>query len=247
MAGIDNNIIDGYTKLNKAVKKQESRVRQRNREKEELFVADYIKHKYQDIYHEAVQVYQLSLKLYPGKPDLRKTAEHKAWKTMKTATVHPIFITQGSTIIPVLSQNVETLTSEPSITESTTTTTTSEPPTPEPTTTPETMYSDNLRLVIPLMKPPISHPGHNSEALQNVVEKTLQEDGGEQQHLNCDQIDPEIMDQILAELRSDPDLKDLLNDVECQFEQEMGLDIDIDIDINMDTGLEDELENWGIW
>ena len=256
MAGI-GNIITDYIKRNKAVKKQESRVRQRIREKEELFVADYIKHKYRDIYHEAVQVYQSLLKLHPEKHDLRKTVEHKAWKAMKSVTVHPVFITQGSTTIPVLPQNVETLTSEPSSTEPTTTTTTpepttttpepttttSEPPTPEPTTTPETMYSDNLRLVIPLMKSPNSHPGHNSETLQNVAEETLQEEGGE--HLNYDQIDPEIMNQILAELRSDPHLKHLLTDVEYQFEQEMGLDIDMDI--NMDTGLEDELENWGIW
>ena len=231
-------------------RKRESRKRQRAREKEDLFVADYIKYKYQDMYHEAQHVYQLLLKNYPNKHDMRKAFEHKAWKKMKPSVVHPALniiqepVTEPATTIsePSITEPATT-TSEPLITEPATTTTTSDLSTSEPTTTPETMYSDNLRLIIPLMKTPIKHPDPISETL---TEETLQEEGGEQQqHLNCEMIDPEIMEQIISELRSDPSLKDLFADVEAQFQQEIGLDIDIDI--NMDTGLEDELANWGVW
>ena len=283
------------------IKKRENRIRQRSREKEELFVADYIKQKYPDIYDEALQVYRLLVKNHPDKVDIRKTAEHKTWKIMKAATIHPAFNMQEPTSIPALAQmricfsqqSIETLTTEPSTTEPTTTsepstieptitsepstiepTITSEPSTPEPTTTSEpstieptitpetspeppippkskgkTMYSDNLQLIIPLLKSPIKHRGLISETLQIVTEETLQEEEEEQQqqqqHLNIDQIDPKIMEQVIDELRSDPNLKDLFADVECQFEQ--GMDLDIDIDIGIDTRLEDEIENWEIW
>ena len=278
----------------KAIKKRESRIKQRSREKEELFVADYIKQKYPDIHDEALQVYRLLVKKHPDKPDIRKTAEHKTWKIMNATTIHPAFNILESASIPALAQmricfsqqSTETLTTlenpstiestttpepsttEPSITsESSTTepTITSESSTIEPTITPEppnpktspeppnppnpkgkAMYSDNLQLIIPLLEPPSKHPGLITETLQIVTEEILQEEEEEQQqqqHLNIDQIDPQTMEQIIGELRADPNLKDLFADIEHQFEQG---NMDIDIDIGMDTRLEDEL-NWEFW
>ena len=171
--------------------------------------------------------------------------------TSEPSTTEPTTTSEPSTPEP-------TTTSEPSTTEPTTT---SEPSTTEPTITPETspehpippkstgktMYSDNLQLIIPLLKSPIKQRGLISETLQIVTEETLQEEEEEQQqqHLNIDQIDPKIMEQLINELRADPNLKDLFADVEHQFEQ--GMDLDMDIDIGMDTRLEDQLENWEIW
>ena len=271
MADIANII----TEYDKKIKKHESRKRQRAKEKEDLFVADYIRHKYQEIYHEAQRVYHRLVKIHPKKPDIRKAVEHRSWKAMKTTTVHPVFIVEPATTSgpsttepttttvpePTNTESTSTTTPEPSGTESTTTTTTPEP---------STAYSDNLCLFIPLMKAPIMHPAPISE-----TEETLQEEGGEQQQQLIDpeiieqqndpeiieqqippeileqeiplemgqQIDPEIIEQIITEIRDDPYLKDFFDDYE--FQQELGLDIDIDI--NMDTGLEDELTNWGIW
>ena len=60
------------------IKKREARIKQRKNERQELFVSDYVKHKYKDIYDEATQVYQILNKNYPDKYDIRKTEEHKA-------------------------------------------------------------------------------------------------------------------------------------------------------------------------
>ena len=187
MADIANII----TEYDKKIKKHESRKRQRAKEKEDLFVADYIRHKYQEIYHEAQRVYHRLVKIHPKKPDIRKTVEHKSWKAMKTTTVHPVFIVESATTSgpsttepattvpePTNTESTATTTPEPSGTESTTTTTTPEP---------STAYSDNLCLFIPLMKAPIMHPAPISE-----TEETLQEEGGEQQQ---QLIDPEIIEQ----------------------------------------------------
>ena len=120
-----------------------------------------------------------------------------------------------------------------------------EPPSPEPLSPPKPPskgklpYSDNMQLIIPLLKPPVKHVGLITETLEIVTEENLQ--GDEQPFL--EQIDPQMMEKIIDELRADPDLKDIFSEVEQQFE-ELGMDIDIELD--MDTRLEDEL-NWEFW
>ena len=309
-------------------KKRETRTKQRCKEREELFISDYIKHKYPDVYGEAARVYELLTNHYPNKIDIRKTAEHKAWKITNTANLHPAFNIRQTVIIPPNAQvriffpeqnpepsatTEQSPNPEPSATteqspnpEPSATTeqppnpepsaTTEQPPNPEPSATTEqspnpepststeqspnpepsatteqspnpepsasiepptpepitpepqaspepptppkptgkATYADNMRLIIPLLKPPVKHPGLITETLEIVTEEILQ---GDQQPTSMEQIDPQIMEQLISELRADPDLKDKFADIE----QEM------DIDIDMDTRLEDELENWEFW
>ena len=84
----------------RVAKKRERRVIQRSREREEMFISDYVKHKYPDIHTEAVQVYQLLATKYPNKTDVRKTIEHKAWKITNATILHPAFDTQQPSTIP---------------------------------------------------------------------------------------------------------------------------------------------------
>ena len=57
-----------------------------------------------------------------------------------------------------------------------------------------------------------------------------------------DQIPPETIEKIINELRNDPHLKDMMNDVEQQIEEEIvGLEIDIP---ELDDLLEEELQLW---
>ena len=255
----------------RVAKKRERRIIQRSREREEMFVSDYVKQKYPDIHAEAAQVYELLAKKYPDKADVRKTIEHKAWKITSATILHPAFDTQQAPTIPILAQmklvfpqlNTEPLTipEYPAYTEPLAPTpepqastepptpepqASTEPPTPEPQASteppnpPKSTYADNMRLVIPLLKPPVKHPGIITETLEIVTEETLQ---GDQQPTTMEQVDPKILDKLIGELRADPDLKDIFADIELQFEQGM----DIDIDIDTDTRLEDELENWEFW
>ena len=71
------------------IKKREARIKQRKNERQELFMSDYVKHQYKDIYGEATQVYQILNKNYSDKYDIRKTEEHKAWKKYGPSMQHP--------------------------------------------------------------------------------------------------------------------------------------------------------------
>ena len=100
-------------------------------------------------------------------------------------------------------------------------------------------YSDNMQLVIPLIKPPVKQPGLITETLEITTEEVIGEDG---QSVKFDEIDPKIIESVIEELRKDPDLKDVFANVEQEFE----IDTNMDIDIELDTRLEDEL-NWEFW
>ena len=97
-----------------------------------------------------------------------------------------------------------------------------------------------MRLIIPLIKPPVKHVGLITETLEIVTEEILQGD----EQLSLEQIDPGALEKIITELRADPDLKDIFSDIEQRVEFEgLGMDLDISEDIR----LEDELENWEFW
>ena len=93
---------------------------------------------------------------------------------------------------------------------------------------------DNLQLRIPLWdKATLS----STQSLETVAEEVLGE--GTIYPSLQDEIPNELIEKILEELREDPDLKDIFNIVEADFEQ-LGADIDIDEDIR----LENELVSW---
>ena len=297
----------------RASRKREARIKQRNKERQDLFASDYVKHKYPGIYAEAVQVFQILTNQYPNKYDARKTDEHKAWKTTDPSILHPAFNIRQAVVLPPQTHvkiyfpeqtpnpeplaimeppiieppnpepshqtpNPEPLAiTEPPIIEPpnpepshqtpnpeplaimepptteppnpepspTTESPTHEPQeSPEPPTPPKPSYVDNMQLIIPLLKPPKKHSGLITQTLDIVTEETLQTG---QQPLRMEQLDPQILEQLMAELRADPMLKDIFSDLEQQIEFEGPDGMDIDIDIGMDTRLEDQLENWEFW
>ena len=276
----------------RVIKKREARIKQRNKERQDLFASDYVKHKYPAIYAEAVQVFQILTNQYPNKLDARKTDEHKVWKTTDPSILHPAFNIRQASVLPPQAHvkiyfpeqtpnpeplaimeppiieppnsepshqtpNPEPLaTMEPPIIEPPNSEPShqtpnpeplaiTEPPTTEPQESPEPpTYVDNMQLIIPLLKPPKKHSDLITQTLDIVTEETLQTC---QQPLRMVQLDPQILEQLMAELRADPMLKDLFSDLEQQIEFEGPDGMDIDIDIGMDTRLEDQIENWEFW
>ena len=90
---------------------------------------------------------------------------------------------------------------------------------------------DNLQIKIPLWdKGTLS----SMQSLETVAEEVLGE-GMVYPNLH-DEISNELVEHILNELREDPELKDIFNIVETEFEQ-----LGADIDINEDIRLENEL------
>ena len=290
------------SRIQKLAKRREVRTKQRRQEKEDIFICDCIKHKYPDIHAEALQIYEALINQYPDKLDLRKTEEHKLWKTRGMLNLHPalnirqvppnaqltVFFPQPTTPnLESTTTNLEATAPEPPNLEVTVPEATApeppnlevtvpeatapEPPNlevtvpeataPEPpnlevtvpeATAPEPQnpkprnkiaYKDNMQLIIPLIKSPVKYPGVMTETLQIITEEIVQE-----HPQSIDQIlDPKILDQLITELRADPDLGSIFKDMEQQAEfeeqqsefEELGMDIDIDTD----TRSEDEL-NW---
>ena len=97
-----------------------------------------------------------------------------------------------------------------------------------------------MQLRIPLLKTSAKRPTVTTKTLQIITEEVLQEDTTIQPSL-CEEIDPEVLEKILNELRADPDLQNIFTDIEQQVEFEQ---LGMDIDIPEDNMLERELENW---
>ena len=92
-----------------------------------------------------------------------------------------------------------------------------------------------MELKIPLMKSPTV----TTQTLQTVTEEILQESTAIYPSLQKE-IDPEVIERIINELRQDPDLKDIVTAVEEQIEvEQIGMDVDISIDDRLENELED--------
>ena len=92
-----------------------------------------------------------------------------------------------------------------------------------------------MEFKIPLMKSPTV----TTQTLQTVTEEILQESTAIYPSLQKE-IDPEVIERIINELRQDPDLKDMVTAVEEQIEvEQIGMDIDISIDDRLENELED--------
>ena len=68
----------------RAVEAREWRVERREKRRFNTLLSGYINIKYQDIYNECCQFYDLLNQTYPEKHDLTKTREYKRWKTELT-------------------------------------------------------------------------------------------------------------------------------------------------------------------
>ena len=116
------------------------------------------------------------------------------------------------------------------------------PPQPQTPTEPKSPlieYNDTMQLMIPLL-PYNRHQKSQPTVTTRTIEINTEEEIIEPS-ITFDDIPPDKVDQLINELRNDPDLKDIFRDIEEQIEfEELGMDIDIqEHDL-----LEDELFGW---
>ena len=123
------------------------------------------------------------------------------------------------------------------------------PTSPQPSESPLTDIPTSqkiMQLRIPLIPSPnmpksIQSPQKTQEYIETVVDE-----GNQNEILHpslLDEVSPEIIDKIMADLRQDPELKDIMVNIEQQMnveEEILGLDIDI---ADIDDPLEEELQN----
>ena len=216
-------------------KKNLSRRQFTQRARAAIFTNEYIKEKHRETYEEAVAFYNYVNELHPKKNDLCKTQEFKAMKNGKTfVTKRPKIVKQTFTSIPITGEHEITIIAADEQPESMylavqTSTEQAE------TVASSTEQAKTMQLHIPLM----SSEQISTTALEESLRTTLFDD--EIQATLDEEIPEEIYGKILAELRADPDLANLMEDMEKDIDEQ-----DIDLPIEEDR-LELELQNWGMW
>ena len=217
-----------------------------------IFINEYIKEKHRETYEEAVTFYNYVNELYPQKGDLRKTEEFKAMRNgMMFVAKRPNIVKQTYTSIPTTGEHEITIVAtheqsetihlaiQPPIQQAETL-----PSIEQPETLPSTEQAETLPKTMQLRIPLMSPQEISTTVLEENLLSTL---SGELQPTLDEEIPEEIYNKILAELRQDPDLSKLMDEMEQDINEnieEFGEDIDLPIE---EDRLEAELSNWEMW
>ena len=251
-------------------KKNAARRQHRQEAREALFVKEYLHHKYPDAYEEACAFYNYVNSIYPTKCDLRKTEEFKALrlgftfiaKNKDKVLTKPLQVYQPITNLSEQEFTIhcykvpETAIQEPQIQpeeiEQTVTETPQiqpeeieQPATEIPQTTNQNKPTKTMQLKIPLLSPKRITETQKT-VTQEIIEESLtvacnQSIPEDVESIINDEIPQEAYEAILKELRQDPELTKLMDDIELFDDIDM-MDVDLPIE---DDRLEQELYN--IW
>ena len=202
------------------------------KKRQALFISEYVMVKHFEIYEQAAMLYNKINALHPKKPDLRKSLEFKNWKLVKAGmpkirphiprhpdqhAVHDGIVIQQEEISQEIVANVQ---------------------------------KKSFQLRIPLLDPEQIGQTNNRLDIEQVIDEGQQTiDQGQQvdeESHDIDNIQPadfgdipgDIVDGIISQLREDPDLSQLIDDVEAEF---FAQDLDIGMEIDIEDRLEEEL------
>ena len=241
----------------------------RSMSRQAVFIAEYVEVKYPEQYNEAARFFNTLNRMYPVKPELRKTKEFREWKSIMNGeklkqrkrpipqyryiqiTESPSPQTLSEPETPTEPESpwpqtpsepetpIEPESPSPSPQMSSEPETPIEPESPSPQTPTEEsqIYDDNMVLRIPLLgheAPQKSPPTVTTETIEIITEELVDP-------LTLDDIPPEKIEELINQLRQDPDLQNIFTDIEEQLEFEQ---LGIDIDIPEHDLLEDELFEW---
>ena len=256
------------TKAYKDIKKLEYKASIR----EGTFIADYVKTKYPQIYEEAAALYNSINKLHPNKPNLRKTMQYRMWKNQMAQVndqpLQPIPRQRDRYAKPT---DYPDITTEVNNNNNNTSETPTSPdqiiqlvgtkqfvleiPLMIPPQTVITQASQDEQSECREMEEgdqPQTHVLEEGDQPQTHVleesdqpETHVQEEGGLLESLDPSLIDvvpPDVINKIIADLQRDPDLKQIMHDLENQHvhDQIMGLEIDFP---DLEDPLQEEIDN----
>ena len=196
------------------VRRRQLRKSRHDQKRQNSLITDYIQHKYANVYTEAFHFYERLNNQYPKKLDLRKTEEYRVWKSSVSDTSAQSQVQEPPNPVSI---------------ESSPTTVETQPPTKH-------KYEDNLQLRIPLDR--YRSLKHTQSTTTQTL--TIVDEGSSLQPTLFDELPSDLIDQIIDQLRQDPDLTNMLNDIDELVNSE---GMDIDIEIPEYTLLEKELEN----
>ena len=209
--------------------KKEIRQANNSKKRQALFIAEYIQVKYNQMYNEAAELYNKINAIYPDKPDLRKSVEFKNWKLVEAGkpTIRPHVPrdpTQKCIYGGITIDNKEKETNEEII---------------------ATLPGKTLQLRIPLMSPESINEITHVEEHEQVMNEGQQGSDQDQERWEVDNVQPsvfehlsnETVDEMIQQLREDPELCAIMDDIDIRTFN--GLDLGMEIDI--EDRLEQEL------
>ena len=244
----------------------------RSKARQAIFISEYVFNKYFNIYHEAAQLFNQINVIHPKKPDLRRSIEFKNWKRelmglpkiperqKRNPDSYPCYqnisfdvqyVPEGVNDNAALAQTVRSV--------------------PKKT----------MQLRIPLMSPPKTGKTspqegttvNNHEVLDEVldeggIESLMPEEGATVNNNEvhdiepslCEDISPEMMEGLLAELRADPNIAAIMDDLETSlgdFNIDHSIDaehpeidhhgLELGMEVEIDDRLEKELDDTLLW
>ena len=230
----------------RSAKRRQARKARTDATRLDSFLADYIKHKYNNLYNEAKQFYDMLRHRYPSKLDLKKTKEYEFWKNNTGINLTATRSNAQLETLQTPPQSSKQTQPVPSDFEQPSPSDSEQPTSPSDEQThsvhpDQCDYNDNLQLRIPLMKVTSiqKEPMIITETLETVTEETLAV-GAIQPSLE-QEISDELLEQIIEELQGDPELHNIFSTLEEQIDFEQ---LGMDIEINDDNLLEKELLYW---
>ena len=200
------------------IRRKQLRKNRNDEKRKNALIADYVQHKHANIYAEAVQVYERLNERHPEKADLRKTEWYRAWKSnvITIPPQEPAKLPEYEDLlelkIPI--QRYRTVKRSLTVTTQTEQPVTVEMPQEQPVTV-EMPQEQPVTVEMP-QEQPVTVEMPDIEPLQPTL---------------CDEIPQDLVDHIIGQLRKDPDLKDIFDNVDELFE-----------DINYET--DDLVEIW---
>ena len=225
----------------KAINERRRRVNEREKRRLNVFVHDYVRTKYTEIYGECNMFYQGLLKKYPEKLNLTKTKEYKKWRSqltdgksditesVMTESVQPIHPESDMTesVNPIhpesdMTESVNPIHPESDITESV------NPIHPESDMTesvqpihPESDMTETVNPIHPESDMAESAPSILELAAQGLIPNSS---------LDIEDMD-RIVNEIIMELEQDEQIRDLLPYVQSDVEEDEGIELNIETEL----------------
>ena len=252
--------------------KNEKRNYNKSLTREGMFVNDYVQIKYKSIYQEAASLYNQINQKYPKKPDLRKTTEFRVWKNTIAAAnnnaITPVPRQKSYKYKRMIHRNIPVnTTAEISVPDQiqspAESPSPSESPIPQSPSSVEKQAADHqidkrlagttMRLHIPLIQMPTSRKAtqHPDGILASASQEIVMEEGNQPEVIDpsiLDEISPETIEKLIHELQRDPNLKDIMDDVQNSIEEELNVEeelIGLTVDLpELDDLLEEEALFW---
>ena len=207
--------------IRSAVEKQKMKTDTRKRHQYELrramAISDYLMLTATDLHRQATEFVDKLQEKYPGKRDVRKTAEYRNWQRKQLLMVN----NQSSS--PATDQAPGTICEKETV---------------------NTECQKEMVLRIPLI-----HPSTNVKETQ--VVPIMPEGNTQEDQLTSifDEIPDDVMNDMIAEIRADPDLSAIMNDFneevldEGTVPENIHYEMDIGLDIEINDPLEEEINN----